>query len=81
MFLSNHVGLFTCFNMIEHIMGVNVNATKPETITDPAKAKANSVNNLPVRPGVKAKGAYTAANVSVIAITAKPTSRAPRMAA
>ena len=37
--------------------GVKVKATKPETITEPANAKANSVNNLPVRPGVKAKGA------------------------
>ena len=81
MVLSNHVGLLTCFNMIEHIMGVNVKATKPETMTEPANAKANSVKSFPVRPGVKAKGAYTAAKVSVIATTAKPTSRAPRIAA
>ena len=62
-------------------MGVKVKATKPETMTEPAKARANSVNNLPVRPGVKASGAYTAASVKVMATTAKPTSRAPRIAA
>ena len=60
-------------------MGDSVSATKPETSTAPANASANSVNSRPVRPGVNASGAYTAASVSVMAMTAKPTSRAPRI--
>ena len=42
---------------LEHIIGESVSATKPETITAPASASANSVNSRPVRPGVKASGA------------------------
>ncbi len=64
-----------------HIIGVSVSATKPETITAPASVSANSVNSRPVRPGVKASGAYTAASVSVIATTAKLISLAPFSAA
>ena len=62
-------------------MGESVSATKPETMTEPASASANSVNSLPVRPGVKDSGANTAASVSVMATTAKPISREPLMAA
>ncbi|MCY1529078.1 hypothetical protein D9M68_642060 [compost metagenome] len=62
-------------------MGESVSATKPETTTAPASASANSANRRPVRPGVKAKGAYTAAKVSVMATMAKPISRAPLIAA
>ena len=62
-------------------MGDKVSATKPDTTTAPASASANSPNNLPVRPGVKAKGANTAASVMVMATTAKPISREPLMAA
>ena len=65
----------------EHIMGESVSATKPDTTTAPANASANSTNSRPVRPGVKASGAYTAASVSVMATMAKPISRAPWMAA
>jgi flagellar basal body rod protein FlgG len=61
---------------LEHIMGDSVSATKPETTTAPASASANSANRRPVRPGVKASGAYTAARVSVMATTAKPISLA-----
>ena len=60
---------------------MSVSATKPDTSTAPASASANSTNRRPVRPGVKASGAYTATSVSVIVITAKPISRAPRIAA
>ncbi|MDT4852306.1 hypothetical protein FQZ97_865310 [compost metagenome] len=70
-----------CRSSLEHIMGESVSATKPETTTAPASASANSANRRPVRPGVKASGAYTAASVSVIATMAKPISRAPWMAA
>ena len=76
---SNQVGLSTCLSNLEHIMGDKVRATKPDTITEPASANANSVNKRPVRPGVNAKGAYTAASVMVMATTAKPISLAPRM--
>ena len=64
-----------------HIIGVSVSATNPETITAPARVKANSVNSRPVFPGAKAIGAYTAASVNVIAMTAKPISFRPRAAA
>ncbi len=65
----------------EHIIGDSVSATKPDTITAPASVSANSVNSLPVRPLMKATGAYTAASVIVIATTAKPISFAPLKAA
>ena len=46
-----------CFSSFEHIIGVSVSATKPDTMTAPASVTANSRNNRPVRPGVKAMGA------------------------
>ena len=62
-------------------MGESDKATTPDTMTEPAKAKANSANKRPVRPGVKAKGANTATKVRVMATTAKPISRTPLMEA
>ena len=79
--LSNQPGLGLWRSSLLLIMGESVSATKPETTTAPARASANSANRRPVRPGVKASGAYTAASVSVMATTAKPISRAPLMAA
>ena len=64
-----------------HIIGVSVSATKPDTITAPARVSANSMNSRPVRPGVKASGANTAASVIVIASTANEISRTPLIAA
>jgi hypothetical protein len=64
-----------------HIIGVSVSATNPLTSTAPASVNANSPNSRPVRPGVKASGANTAASVSVIAMTAKLISRMPLIAA
>ena len=78
---SNHEGLGWCFSSLLHIMGVSVSATKPETTTAPASVRANSTKRRPVRPGVKASGANTAANVKVIAITAKAISLEPFRAA
>ncbi len=78
---SNQLRLSLCLSMIEHIMGDKVRATKPEMSTAPASAKANSENSLPVRPGVKAKGANTATSVKVMETTANPISRDPRIAA
>ena len=77
---SNQLGLGLCRSSFEHIIGVSVSAMKPDTTTAPASASANSTNSRPVRPGVKASGAYTATSVSVIVTTAKPISRAPRIA-
>ena len=37
----------------EHIIGVSVSATKPETSTAPASVSANSMNSRPVLPVVK----------------------------
>ena len=65
----------------EHIIGVRVSATKPDTSTAPASASANSMNRRPVRPVANASGAYTVTRVMVMATTAKPISREPRSAA
>ncbi len=78
---SKRFGAGSWRSSLLHIIGVSVRAMKPETITAPASVSANSTNSRPVRPGVKASGANTAASVSVIATTAKPTSFAPLSAA
>ena len=78
---SNRLGVGLWRSSLLHIIGVSVSATKPDTSTAPASASANSTNSRPVRPGVNASGANTAASVSVIATTAKPISRAPFSAA
>ena len=78
---SNRFGFGLWRNNKELIMGDRVRATKPDTNTAPAKANANSLNSLPVRPGVNAKGANTAARVNDMATMAKPISLAPLMAA
>ena len=78
---SKRFGFGLCFSSCVHIMGVSVSATKPDTTTAPAKASANSTNSRPVRPGVKASGAYTATSVAVMVMMAKPISRAPLMPA
>ena len=68
-------------NSLLHNMGVSVRATNPDTTTAPASVNANSLKSRPVRPGVKASGANTAASVSVMATTAKLISRTPLTAA
>ena len=68
-------------SIFEHIIGVSVSATKPEISTAPASVSANSVNSLPVRPGVNATGANTATRVRVMATMAKPISLLPLSAA
>ena len=45
------------FNSTEHIIGDNVSAITPDTITAPASVKANSRNSEPVRPPRKPIGA------------------------
>jgi hypothetical protein len=78
---SKAFGLGLWRSSLLHNIGVSVRATKPETITAPAKVNANSPNRRPVRPGVKASGAKTAASVKVIATTAKLISCTPLIAA
>ena len=36
---------------LEHIIGDSVRAMKPDTTTDPARVKANSLNSAPEMPG------------------------------
>ncbi len=57
--------------------GVNVNATSDEKITDIASNTENSVNRRPTMPSMNEIGKNTITNTSVVAITAKPTSRVP----
>ena len=52
-------------------MGVNVNETKADIITDPATTIPNSRNNRPVIPCKNITGKNTATNVTVVEITAK----------
>jgi hypothetical protein len=78
---SNRLGAGLWRSSLLHIIGVSVSATNPDTITAPASVNANSLNSRPVRPGVNASGANTAASVSVIATTAKLISCAPLSAA
>ncbi len=65
----------------ELITGDRVSATTPDTITAPARVRANSRNSAPVRPPIRPMGVYTAARVMVMAITGPATSRAPISAA
>ena len=78
---SNRPGVGLWRSSLLHSIGVRVRATKPDTSTAPASVSANSPKSRPVRPGVKASGANTAASVRVIATTAKLISRTPLMAA
>ena len=57
MLRSKTFGAGLCLSSLAQSMGVRVSATKPDTTTAPASASANSTNNRPVRPGVKASGA------------------------
>ena len=66
---------------LELNIGISVNAVTLENATAAAIAKANSVNNRPILPCKNTSGTNTAINTKVVAITAKPTSRAPRYAA
>ena len=59
-------------------MGDSDNAVKLEKATAAAMASANSVNNRPIFPSRKISGTNTEISTSVVAITAKPTSFAPR---
>ena len=61
----------------EHIIGVSVRATTPEKKMAAASWMANSRNRRPVLPVMKARGTKTAISVAVVAMTAKPISRAP----
>ena len=59
-------------------MGTRVSATRLEKHTAPAMARENSEKRRPRFPSMKAMGTNTAISTRVVAITAKPTCRAPR---
>ena len=75
---ANPEGFVRFFNSLEHIIGDNVKAVTLEKATAAAIAKANSVNNRPILPCKNTKGTNTEIKTNVVAITAKPTSLAPR---
>ncbi len=62
-------------------IGVSVRATNPEITTEPATAMPNSLNSRPVEPLRKARGVNTATSEIVVAMTAKPISCVPLVAA
>ena len=68
-------------SILAHIIGLSVSAITPDSSTEPARVKANSVNSTPVRPPWKPIGRYTATSVVVIATTGQASSRAPLIAA
>ena len=61
--------------------GVNVNAMSAEKATQAASVNPNSRNSLPKSPGKNEIGTKTEISVSVVAMTAKPISREPVIAA
>ena len=68
-------------NSLEVIMGVSDSATKAENPTAAATVTPNSPNSRPISPLMKEMGTNTAISTSVVAMTAKPISREPLMAA
>ncbi|CSC16598.1 Uncharacterised protein [Vibrio cholerae] len=56
-FSSNLFGASLALSIFEHIIGDRVNATIPDTKTEPASVSANSLNSEPVIPPIKAIGA------------------------
>ena len=65
----------------EPIIGDRVSATTPDTMTAPARVKANSRKRAPVSPPWIATGVYTAARVMVMATMGPTSSRAACSAA
>ena len=65
----------------EASIGVSVSATSAENSTAAASVSPNSRNRRPFSPGRKEIGTNTATSVRVVATTAKPISRLPRIAA
>ena len=59
-------------------MGERLSATKLENPTAAAMVIANSEKSRPVSPSMKVRGTKPAITTTVVAITAKPTCRAPR---
>ena len=62
-------------------IGDSVSATIADTVTAPARVKANSLNSAPVSPFWKPIGTYTAISTTVIARIGPPSSRAASSAA
>ena len=68
-------------NSFDAIIGVSVSATNAENPTAAATVTPNSPNNRPVSPVMNDTGTNTAISTSVVAMTAKPISREPLIAA
>ena len=68
-------------NTFAHNIGVSVSATNPDSTTAPATAMPNSLSSRPVEPRRNPSGVNTATRAIVVAITAKPISPVPRIAA
>ena len=62
-------------------IGVRVNDTSSDTPTANAAVRPNDDMNRPTIPPMKPTGTKTAISDSVVAITARPISRVPSMAA
>ena len=62
-------------------MGTSVSAIRLEKPTAAASEMPNSPNTAPMLPGMNEIGRITATSTSVVAITAKPISRPPFVAA
>ena len=65
----------------EHSMGVSVKETSSETAIAKAEVKPNELMNRPTIPPMKPTGRNTASSDNVVAITARPISLVPWMAA
>ena len=74
----NLLSFSEAFKTFEHNAGESVNAVILEKNTAALTAIANSVNSAPIRPSINTNGTNTEISTRVVAIIAKPTSRAPR---
>ena len=65
----------------EHSIGVRVNDTSSETAIANAEVNPNELMKRPTMPPMKPTGRNTASRVNVVAITARPISLVPSIAA
>ncbi len=65
----------------EHSIGVRVNETSSDTAMANAEVKPNELMKRPTMPPMKPTGRNTASSDRVVAITARPISLVPWMAA
>ena len=73
--------LGTALKRREHNIGVSVKDTNRDTAMAKAAVSPKDDMNRPTMPPMNPTGTNTASNDSVVAITARPISRVPSMAA